>query len=117
MRRILYLSAGYVSLGLGTIGAFLPLLPAVPLFILAAFCFTRSSPALEQWILTHPKYGSYVRLWRERGAIPRAGKHASLLAFSLTLFVSLMFVPFPWSLTPVLLLVIIGTWIWTRPEN
>src|SRR3546814_11599305 len=62
----LFRSAGWASLGLGAIGAFLPLLPTVPFVILAAFCFARSSPRLEKWLLTHPHFGHHIVAWRDR---------------------------------------------------
>ena len=81
MRRHLYLMAGFVSIGLGAIGAFLPLLPTVPFMILAAFCFARSSPRLEAKLLDHRQFGPHIRRWREHGAISRRGKVAALAAF------------------------------------
>src|SRR3546814_2859167 len=66
MRRHFYLACGFLSLGLGAIGAFLPLLPTVPFMILAAFCFARSSPALEARLLEHRHFGPHIRRWRER---------------------------------------------------
>lgn len=117
MVRWFYLVAGFVALGLGTIGAFLPLLPTVPFVILAAFCFTRSSPALERRLLEHPAFGPHIRLWRERRAISRRGKRAALIAFGVSIVLALVFAPFPWSLVPIAAAAIGGTWIWRRPER
>lgn len=49
MKRIFYIVLGCFSLGLGTIGAVLPLIPTVPLYLLAAFFFARSSKKLHVW--------------------------------------------------------------------
>ena len=69
MKRHFYLVAGWLSLGLGAIGAVLPLLPTVPFVILAAFCFARSSPRLEAWLVGHPVFGPHIAAWRDYGAI------------------------------------------------
>ena len=49
MKRILYIILGCVGVGLGAIGAFVPMLPAFPFLMLAAFCFARSSEKLDRW--------------------------------------------------------------------
>lgn len=116
MRRHLYLFAGFASLGLGAIGAVLPLLPTVPFMILAAFCFARSSPRLEARLLNHRHFGPHIRRWRGRGAISRRGKQAALCAFGFSIVVALLFSPWPWFLVPIAAAVIGGGWIWTRPE-
>lgn len=117
MQRTFYLALGFLSLGLGTIGAFLPLLPTVPFVILAAFCFARSSPTLEARLLDHRHFGPHIRAWRERGAISRRGKKAALAAFTFSAVLALLFSPFPWCLVPIAAALIGGTWIWTRPEG
>ena len=114
--RLLYLIAGFVSLGLGAIGAFLPLLPTVPFVILAAFCFARSSPRLEAKLLDHPHFGHHIRDWRDQRAISRKGKVAALGAFAFSAGIGLAFVRLPWSLVPLAAALIGGTWIWHRPE-
>ena len=48
-KRILYISLGILGLGLGALGSVLPLLPAFPFLMLAAFCFGRSSEKLDRW--------------------------------------------------------------------
>ncbi len=116
MVRGLYFAGGFISLGLGGIGVVLPLLPTVPFFILAAYLFARSSPKLELWLLDHPRYGPSIRLWREKGVISATGKRAAFVAFGVTLLISLFVLSFPWSLTPAIPILIIGTWIWHRPE-
>ena len=49
MKRILYIILGCVGVGLGAIGAVVPMLPAFPFLMLAAFCFARSSEKLDRW--------------------------------------------------------------------
>ena len=49
MKKYLYMGLGCLSMGLGAIGAVLPVLPTVPFLMLAAFCFARSSEKLNRW--------------------------------------------------------------------
>ncbi|MDR0969491.1 MAG: YbaN family protein [Lentimicrobiaceae bacterium] len=64
---------GLVFVVLGIIGAFLPVLPTTPFFIVAAYYFGQSSEKAEKWVLNHPRFGPSVVRWRERGAIaPKA---------------------------------------------
>jgi hypothetical protein len=117
VKRTFYLIAGFVSLGLAAIGAVLPVMPTTVFVILAAFFFARSSPALEARLLDHPVFGPHIRLWRERGAISRKGKRAAAAAFAVSIVIALIFAPLPWSLAPIAAALIVGGWIWTRPEG
>ena len=65
---------GVLFTGVGAAGLVVPLLPGAPFLILAAACFTRSSPRFEAWLVSHPRFGPPVRRWRERGAIPPYAK-------------------------------------------
>lgn len=69
-----YLLCGFVLVGLGLVGAFVPVMPTTVFLILAAWCFARSSPRLEAWLLNHPRFGAVLVAWRREGAIPRRGK-------------------------------------------
>jgi uncharacterized membrane protein YbaN (DUF454 family) len=86
--RYVYLALGLVFVALGVIGIFLPVLPTTPFLILAAACFARSSPRLENWLLDHPRFGPMLRAWREHGAIPRQAKLTALagISFGFVLF-------------------------------
>lgn len=51
VKKILYLLLGFVGLGLGAVGAVLPLLPSFPFLLLAAFGFAKSSEKLHTWFV------------------------------------------------------------------
>jgi len=116
MKRQLYLAAGILSVALGTIGIFLPLLPTVPFMILAAFCFAKSSPALEKRLIEHPRFGPHILAWREKGAVSRKGKWAATAAFAVSIALGFWMLAVPFSLIPLGVAVICGSWLWTRPE-
>ena len=71
---------GSISLALGVIGIFLPLLPTTPFLLLAAALYVRSSEELYNWLI-HQKYlGTYIRNFREHKAIPL---HAKIISVTL----------------------------------
>ena len=49
IKKLLYVILGCIGLALGAVGAILPLLPAFPFLLLAAFCFAKSSEKLHRW--------------------------------------------------------------------
>lgn len=49
IKKIMYITLGCIGVGLGALGAVLPLLPAFPFLLLAAFCFGKSSEKLHTW--------------------------------------------------------------------
>jgi uncharacterized protein len=72
--RIIYIGFGWVFVGLGVIGLIMPMMPGAVFLIIAAWCFARSSPRFEAWLLNHPRLGQPLRDWRAAGAIPRSAK-------------------------------------------
>jgi uncharacterized membrane protein YbaN (DUF454 family) len=117
LRRPIYFLSGLTALAVGTVGIFLPLLPTVPFYILAAFCFGRSHPAWEARLLAHPRFGPHIRAWRDKGAISPHAKRLAVGMLSLSAAVGLFALRLPWSLLPLAVAVATGSWIWTRPER
>ena len=56
LKKTLYIVLGCVALGIGAVGAVLPLLPAFPFLMLAAFCFGKSSERLNRWFTSTKLY-------------------------------------------------------------
>ena len=56
MKKILYMILGCAGVGLGAVGAIIPMLPAFPFLMLAAFCFARSSDKLHNWFVSTKLY-------------------------------------------------------------
>lgn len=70
----LWFVGGLLSVGLGSVGILVPGLPTTVFFIVAAACFSRSSPRFEQWVLNLPGIGRTVRDYRAGLGMPRRAK-------------------------------------------
>lgn len=110
-----FLAIFFVALGM--IGVVVPGLPTVPFLLVAAWAGTRGWPALEQWLLEHPRYGEPILQWRQHGAVSRRAKCAA----STMMLISIMIISFSNAYIAVkigvpLMLCVTLLWLWNRPE-
>lgn len=89
--RAAFLAAGFLSLGLGILGVFLPVLPTTPFALLAAACFARSSERFYRWLMEHRTFGPLVREWRTYRSIPYRTKLRAIVLMAATLTLSIVF--------------------------
>jgi uncharacterized protein len=82
--RPVLLGLGCALVLVGLVGLLVPGLPGTVFLILAAACFSRSSPRFERWLLAHPRLGPPVVEWRRRGAIPRSAKAAAAASLAVS---------------------------------
>lgn len=117
MVRWIWILAGLLSVALGVIGALLPLLPTVPLMLLATFCFARSSERLHSWIVFHPRFGPPIADWREYGAIRRPAKVLATASVGMVFGGSALFgVSSTILVIQALVLTGVLAFIWSRPN-
>ena len=110
--------AGLLSLALGIIGIFLPLLPTTPLLLLAAYCFGRGSERLLRWLLEHPRLGPPIREWREHRVISKKAKSMAGVAMVAVVVASIVMAVPKWVLvTQIIVLGLASTFIFTRPST
>lgn len=93
IKRPLFIILGSLCLALGTIGIFLPVLPTTPFLLLAAFFFTRSSPGLHNWLMSHPIFGIYIYSYTKYKAVSRMNKVRALVLLWVGLGVSITIIP------------------------
>jgi uncharacterized membrane protein YbaN (DUF454 family) len=68
--RILLIIAGTFFVGLGIVGAFVPVLPTTPFLLLAAACYARSSQRFYRWLLDNKWFGNYIRSYLKGKGVP-----------------------------------------------
>ena len=109
--KYLLIILGSISLALGVIGIFLPLLPTTPLLLLAAALYVRSSEKLYLWLINQKHLGSYIRNFREHKAIPLRAKIISITMVWITLtYCALAIADEVWLKAIFLVLAISVTW-------
>lgn len=116
-QRGAYLVLGFLMLTLAVIGAFLPIMPTTIFVILAAWCFGRSSPRFETWLLGHPRFGPTLVAWRREGAIPPRAKAfaAGGMALGFLIFLEGVHPNWPLALLVAALLGACAAYVLSRP--
>ncbi len=99
------LFSGFLFLGLGIVGVFLPLLPTTPFVLLSAACFSRSSDKIYKKLLENKWLGVYIRNYREGKGIPLRLKVLSVFLLWITIGCSAFFL-MPYMIIKVLLVLI-----------
>ena len=90
MTRLIWQLIGFISVGLGIIGIFLPVWPTTPFLLLAAVAFSRSSDRFYTWLTEHPHLGPPINNWRAHGAISPRAKLLAVLTMVAAFLLSLV---------------------------
>ena len=118
MKRKLNLVFGFLFLGVGILGAVLPVLPSTCFFITAAYYFGTSSEKLESWMLNHPRIGPTIVSWRKYRAIPRLGKIMACVAMSVSVVIMILSAaPLFVKIGCVIALFLSAVYVLTRPTH
>lgn len=116
-QRLLWILAGVLSLLVGFIGIFLPVLPTAPLILLAAFCFSRGSERLEAWMLNHRRFGPMIHDWRRNRSVPLRAKQLATVMMAASSLGTWWWVQSPWRWAPGIACVCVALWLWSLPTS
>lgn len=113
-----YMIGGYLSLFLGFVGIFLPIMPTTPFVILAAYCFARSNQKMRDKLLKHRIFGPLIQDWERHRGIRRSVKIKATLVVTISISCTLYLIKFEAFKSTIILSTIFLTflYIWTRPE-
>lgn len=119
VRKPLFFLAGCLSLILGVVGAFLPVLPTTPFVLLASYFFFHSSKVMHDWLLSHRTFGPLIRDWESYGIIRPSAKRLASVMIILSFCYPLFFKDFSLWFKFLLLITELSvlSFIWTRPSS
>lgn len=105
LRQKILFVAGTVSVGIGVIGIFVPLLPTTPFLLLAAACYMRSSERFYRWLLNNRFFGTYVSNYMEGKGVPLRIKIYTIVLLWGTISLSIFLIS-PSTVVKIVLLVV-----------
>ena len=90
--RLLWFAVGWGAVALGAIGVIVPGLPTTGFLVFAAWCFSKSSPRFERWLLEMPVFGPFITDYRNGLGMPRRAKISALMMITIAVTISAIIV-------------------------
>ncbi|MCO6430593.1 MAG: YbaN family protein [Deltaproteobacteria bacterium] len=119
MTRPLFIVCGCLSITVAIVGIFVPLIPTTPLVLLSAYCFSRGSKRLHEWLTSHPLFGKSIRDWEQERVIPLGAKIMATVMIAASLSYPILY----WN-RPVWIKIMMGlgcaaviAYIWSCPHR
>ena len=106
IKRVIYIIIGCIGVGLGALGAVLPLLPAFPFLLLAAICFGKSSERLHTWFVHTKLYKNNLESYVQGRGMTWKTKIRIMMIVTLTMSVGFLMM----SRVPVGRIILAGVW-------
>lgn len=91
MKKILLISAGTVSVAMGIIGVFVPILPTTPFLLFSAWCYAKSSEKFYNKLMDNKILGGYIKNYRDKKAMPRRVKIVTISLLWISILYSAIF--------------------------
>jgi uncharacterized membrane protein YbaN (DUF454 family) len=96
--RWLLIGFGWLMIGVGIVGIFVPVMPTTVFLIAALWAFSRSSRKFQTWLWTHAVFGPPVRNWYLHKVIPVRGKVLAVIVMTLSFVYVAVWVARDWQL-------------------
>lgn len=87
LRKALWFTAGMIFLGIAFVGIYLPGLPWSTPTVIAAYCFSKSSDRMHNYIYSHKLFGPFLLGWQEKRIFPTKLKYLMLVTMSSSLLI------------------------------
>ena len=118
MKKVFWYIAGMLSLGVAYIGLVTPGIPFSMFLVMAAFCFSKSSERMHNWIYNHKIFGPFLTNWKDKRIFPKKMKYVMVLMMASTLVLTFVFTG---NLTAILysgiFMALVAIWAWKYPSS
>lgn len=89
LRKAIYIILGCIGLILGAVGVIVPMLPAFPFLLLAAFGFARGSERLHSWFISTRLYKNNLETYLRGQGMTRRTKHRIIASVTVLILISM----------------------------
>ena len=89
LRKAIYIILGCIGLILGAVGVIVPMLPAFPFLLLAAFGIARGSERLHSWFISTRLYKNNLETYVRGQGMTRRTKHRIIASVTVLILISM----------------------------
>lgn len=95
MKSTVLIVLGFIALGIGAVGALVPILPTTPFVLVAAACFGGGSPKLHRKLKNAKYFGEFIQNYQSKTGVSKGVKHKAITFLWLSLCLSAMIIKTP----------------------
>jgi len=118
VKKVLWTTAGLISLGMAYIGVVTPGIPYSPFVVFAAYCFSKGSERMHRWIYNHKLFGPFLTNWGEKRVFPLKMKYFMLAMMSLSLAIMYFTGVKPIGvISTAIFMGLVACWAWRYPSS
>ena len=118
LKKVLWNALGFSSLGMAYVGVVTPGIPYSPFVVFAAYCFSKGSERMHNWLYNHRLFGPFLTNWTEKRVFPLKLKFFMLAMMSLSLV--LMYtsgVAIKGVIYTAIFMACVAVWAWRYPST
>ena len=88
IKKTLWYAAGMFCVGMAYIGFVTPGIPFSIFLVTAAYCFSKSSKRMHDWLYNHPWFGKFLTEWTHNKVFPTRAKYAMVIVMVSTVAIT-----------------------------
>lgn len=118
LKKVVWTTIGLLSLGMAYIGVVTPGIPYSPFVVFAAYCFSKGSDRLHNWIYNHKIFGPFLTNWNQKRVFPTKMKFFMLAMMSTSLLVMFFTGVKPIGIiSTACFMALVAVWAWRFPGS
>ena len=118
MKKLILIGLGWLCVGLGFIGIFVPGIPTTIFLIIALWAFAKSSEKFHKWLLNHNRFGPILNNWQKHKVVPKRAKvWMVLLQISAVLLVHILINNLFFTIGLALVLILVALYVISLPNK